>query len=736
MKTQRFEFALERLQPGDWARFERFASQFLVFDYGQLHSVATASGDLGRDAELFSSEGDSSVLMQYSVTKSWAAKVKQTAKRIRENFAEVAILVYVTNQQIGADGDALKKEMRKDFKLALDIHDRAWFLDRMFSPSDRLKVAESLAKDIVDPFLSGREVVDSSSPALSEFESKAAVLHLQLQWEDDSREKGLTKLCYEGLVKSVLRETSSEKRLKTQAVHEAVQRILPNIPADTVLVYVNSALERLDKKVVKRWRAEDEVCLSHEEVLRVREGLANKEVKDIALVEELRATISDYFDELPQAAALESLSSRARRVLDQFLLKKGEEFASAVSNNRCVSITGDALDVIVTNDFTTHRDDTGLGDSAVRAVRLAVVEVLQRSGPQVHRYLREIADGYTLFGFLRAVPDVQKVVQKIFAEGEIWIDTSVLLPVIAETLLDENEQIASRLLRTALDAGLKLRVTSGVIEEVERHINRCKTYIRTLGGQWKGGVPFLYAMFAIGGNSADGFQQWINRFCGDQRPRDDVADYLLDEWGVEVADLKELAQATPEKLRWEVERIWREAHEQRRASGFFEFDSFVIDRLVSHDVECFLGLIGKRQTSPNSELGYVHWWLTFDKTVRDFEQRLWEALGGDAPKAPVMSPDFLADYLAVGPLRARVTKQIEASLPLAMFDILADQIPVELLEVAGGVRKDCGDLNERLLRRRLRDTMDNIKRTRGALAKGGFAKVRAKLEHALKARQH
>lgn len=236
--------------------------------------------------------------------------------------------------------------------------------------------------------------------------------------------KRLTKLCYEGLVKSVLRETSSEKRQKTQAVRDAVRRLLPGIPPETVDTYANSALDRLDKKAVRRWRAEDEVCLSHEEVLRVREGLASKEVQDNALIVELRQTLSDYFDEVPQLTALDSLSVRARRVLDQLLLKKGEEFASAVANSRTVTITGDALETIVTNDFGTHKDETGLGDDAVRAVRLAVVEILQRSGPQVQRYLREIADGYTLFGFLRAVPDVQKVVQKLFSEGEIWIDTS------------------------------------------------------------------------------------------------------------------------------------------------------------------------------------------------------------------------------------------------------------------------------------------------------------------------
>jgi hypothetical protein len=475
------------------------------------------------------------------------------------------------------------------------------------------------------------------------------------------------------------------------------------------VIYVNTALDRLDRKFIKRWVKEDEVCLSHEEVIKVRDGLAKKEMKNKALMEELGTTLTDYLEETPSDGALSSLVVRARRVLDQFLLKKGEEFASAVANNKSLTIAGDALDILVTTDFGNNKDYTGLGDASVRAVRLSIVELLQRSRPEIHRYLREISDGYTLLGFLRAVPDVQKVVQTIFAEGEIWIDTSVLLPVIAETLLDENEQIASMLLRTALDAGLKLRVTSGVIEEVERHINRCRAYARTAAGHWKGGVPFLYAMFAFGGRNAGAFDQWINKVCGDQRPLDDIADYLLDDWAVEVCDLASFVEATPEKLRWEVERIWREAHEQRRSIGFYDFDAFIIDRLASRDVECFLGVIGKRQECQYRDLGYLHWWLTFDKTVRDFEQKLWEVLGSDAPKAPVMSPDFLADYLAVGPLRAKVSKHAEANLPLVMFDMLSDQIPLELLEVAEGVRRDCGELNEILLRRRLRDTMDNIK---------------------------
>jgi hypothetical protein len=217
MKTQRLVFALERLKSGDWARFEHFASQFLVFDYGTLRTVAGPSGDLGRDSELFSPDGDPTVLLQYSVSKGWAAKIRRTAKRVRENFASASVLVYVTNQQIGAGADALKKELRKDFRLVLDVHDRAWFLDRISFPPERQGIAEQLAAEVVDPYLASRGVVESQAPALTEFESKAAVLHLQLQWEDDSREKGLTKLSFEALVKSVLRENPFRKE-SNQAV--------------------------------------------------------------------------------------------------------------------------------------------------------------------------------------------------------------------------------------------------------------------------------------------------------------------------------------------------------------------------------------------------------------------------------------------------------------------------------------------------------------------------------------
>src|SRR5688572_20773007 len=100
MKTNRFDFALERLGSSDWEKFEKLASIFMAADFPDLRTMASPSGDGGRDAILFSPRDDASVVLQYSVTEYWDTKIQNTAKRILEQFPDVGLLIYVTNQVI------------------------------------------------------------------------------------------------------------------------------------------------------------------------------------------------------------------------------------------------------------------------------------------------------------------------------------------------------------------------------------------------------------------------------------------------------------------------------------------------------------------------------------------------------------------------------------------------------------------------------------------------------------
>jgi hypothetical protein len=82
VERKRFELALERLPASSWELFENLASAFAVVDYPNLRTLASAAGDQGRDAILYSPEQDDSLVLQYSVTDSWSDKIRATARRV------------------------------------------------------------------------------------------------------------------------------------------------------------------------------------------------------------------------------------------------------------------------------------------------------------------------------------------------------------------------------------------------------------------------------------------------------------------------------------------------------------------------------------------------------------------------------------------------------------------------------------------------------------------------------
>jgi hypothetical protein len=85
----------------------------------------------------------------------------------------------------------------------------------------------------------------------------------------------------------------------------------------------------------------------------------------------------------------------------------------------------------------------------VALVAGTVAETLRKPEHEVREFLRSMADVYTVYAFLRETPDVQKTVVKLFAQGDIWLDTSVLLPLFAEDLLDPSDRAYTNIFRAA-----------------------------------------------------------------------------------------------------------------------------------------------------------------------------------------------------------------------------------------------------------------------------------------------
>ena len=98
-------------------------------------------------------------------------------------------------------------------------------------------------------------------------------------------------------------------------------------------------------------------------------------------------------------------------------------------------------------------------------------------------------------------------------------------------------------------------------------------------------------------------------------------------------------------------------------------------------------------------------------------------MSGDPPDSPVLSADFLVNYLAFGPLRTRIGKSQEVHLPLLMELGTARHLTPDLIAEAEKLREELKDLPDRVVRRRVRDLLDEARRRLGPIAQAGVGEL-------------
>jgi hypothetical protein len=732
MPSERLALALERMKAGDWLIFERFAAEFLAVEMPSLRTTAAAAGDKGRDGQLYLPGEEPQTAIQYSVTASWATKIRDTRKTLGANFAKVTRIIYCTNQVIGPEGDALVEEFRKE-GFALDIRDRSWFVDRELTHAQRETASAELAERFVNPLLAARGLVERAASPLESGDAQVALLHLTLEGYDQASDKGLTKSCFESLVFSTLHDTSSEATRSTEEIRARVRALLPAGEDTQIAAQVDGALRRLAVRggPVKQVGRTSAYHLSYEEQSRLRERTAHFLLQEDALKQQMvdvLHVLDPHMSDDDILAAATGLASGLQRVL----WERGEAFARAVVSTGVVSHV-DAQSVFE----AIGRDGSGIPGLSQEAATAVLLNVLEEPSPKTFGHLRSLADGYTLFGFLRQTPDVQRVVVQMFSDGDIWLDTTVVLPLLAETLVENPaERHHTSLLQAARDAGLRLFVTDGIIEEVERHINRALMFARVGTDAWRGDPPFLYGAYAFSGRARASFATWLEEFRGTVVPEEDVKQYLAEDFGISSRNLTEEEMSADTELRGAVQEIWHEAHARRRTrSGRSDLTPAIALRLVAHDVENCVGVMQLRRQAAMSPLGHKAWWLTLDKIAFNLQRSLKDKLGRDAPPSPALSPDFLTELLRLGPLRSAVELEHHVSLPVVTDFGRFEAIPKALIDLADQVRRDNQGQSERVTARRVRDAVNEAKWRRGAEAQGGIRAVEARMRSRLEAQR-
>ncbi len=684
-------------------------SATLVIRFPSLRTTASPHGDRGRDGQLYVVDGDVRTALQYSVAADWRAKIRGTIARLEGTLSTVRELIYATSQLIGPDADDLKSELWREKNLILDICDRTWFVDRESTAPQRIAASEELIALKVKPILAERRIAESTGSVLDSGENRLALLHLSLDASDEAVAKGLTKASFESLILAALHGSNVDRPVGKGEILTRVRQMLPAATAQQVDALASSALTRLARKAgpIHRISKDDSYHVSFAEEKRLEARTAGFLVDERDLENQLINELEAAMGKPVEDGARSCVGSSLRVALEAILLRKGELFAAAAHSGAVVPITPDEIIGAIASDVVP--------DSVSPAqVAASATSVLERPNDGVRAHLRRLADAYTLFAFLRQTPDVQKVVVKIFADGDIWLDTSILLPLFAETLIDDPLNRPFTLtLRAAKEAGMHLYATDGVIEEVERHLNRSLAFSRIEVSKWRGRVPYIYAFYASSGRGRNSFGSWIEEFRGESRPEDDVREYLRDVLGIERRNLADLADRAPITVRSAVQEVWAEVHDRRRNRGA-DWDPGTISRLVAHDVENCVGVLEMRLRDTGGPMGFRHWWLTLDGAAFRLGSKLKAEFGIDAPMSPALSPDYLVQILRLGPMRTAVESELRVNLPLLIDFSRLDVTPTSLIESADTARDGMSETSEHVVRRRVRDQLDRMRSAYGS----------------------
>ncbi|GAA3632013.1 hypothetical protein GCM10022200_13590 [Microbacterium awajiense] len=699
MVHARLRFALEQLGSGDWQLFERFCSEFLIPDFPALRTTATPSGDKGRDGELFALSGVARTGFQYSVTASWKSKIRDTVKTAESNGLGYSRLIYCTSQAIGAQADDLVAELWDDHGIVLDIRDREWFCERETSAPERAVAAEELCAQIVDPIVSSRGIATATGAALSSEDARVAMVQLALNESDRFGDKNLTKTSFDALVQSVLVGTSQDDTLDEAKIVARMCELVPHGASNQVAELTRSSLTRLSRKhgPVKHRTSEGKYHLAFEASERWKDAAASYLLDQEALEADLAAAAYGFDAALD--GDFDQLKAEARKLrvaLERIMLVSGERFAAAVDGAQASFLSADEI----SEQFSGMDIDFRLHPKQAAA---AVLEVIASPSEQTHRHLVRVLDAYTLMAFLHQTPDVQKALARVFDNAKVWLDTSALLPLVAERLIDDpTERSQTNLLAAAVASGVSLFVTDGVIEELRFHVERCIAYINR-NGRWNGGLPFLYSAYMLSGRDESEFSNWATDIRGPVHPEHDIEEFLEEEFGIRRYDLRDVADKADVALRGATDELFRRKHTRYDRGQ----SSNVVDRLAAHDVENAVGVIElRRGTRP--ALGHEIWWLTLDKTAFKLSTWLKDALGRDAPDTPALSPDYLSQLLRLGPLRRNVGAEAE-HLPLVVDVTRLESVPLELIEVARKTRESMQGMDERRIRREVRDAVFKAK---------------------------
>ncbi len=282
--------------------FERFANAFLVDDYPELKAMG-GKKDKGMDAYIYDDHaGKAIVVVQSCVSPASRSRTKVlgTIKTLKKNDHLPEVFVYCTSDNVGTELDETKKELRRDYKVTLDVCDAAWFVARHQTSQNRAANSETYARETLEPIVRGLQPDKLYSLVLGEAQQRVAVQYLEAVSLDRSRDGNLTKGIFDALIACVTRDSDPQTKVYSEeAILKAICAMFPQGHAARIREIVPGRIHHLvHKKALHHNTQAGGYVLSFQYRERVQGNIQKAQDRELAFLAALGSAVKKAADDL------------------------------------------------------------------------------------------------------------------------------------------------------------------------------------------------------------------------------------------------------------------------------------------------------------------------------------------------------------------------------------------------------------------------------------------------------
>lgn len=638
--------------------FERFANGFLVDDYPEIKALG-GKKDKGMDAYIYDDQtGNVELVVQSCVSPASRARTKvlDTIRKLEKSNLLPEIFIYCTSAEIGTELDETKKELRRDFKVTLEVYDAAWFVSRHQTSQNRAALCDSYATQTLEPFIQGLQPDKLYSLVLGETQQRIAIQYLEAVSLDRLRGGNLTKSIFDALITCVTRDSDPPtKAYSEESIVAVITAMFPEGHSARIREIVPGRIQHLVKKKALHFDAQaGGYVLSFQFRQRVTENIQNAQERELAFLATLNTAVKQAGEnlEVDYAFSAEKVVEIGHQAVLWYLREQGK----IVSDPAAALLNILNSEKLVEEFLKLHPLPNPTKRAPLTTVQVmdllptALFATLASKDEEVRKYLRGKADLFILHGFLQVTPDVQEACRRLLGGDVLYLDTTILIRCIAEHYSLGNRKPLLDTLEGAKRLGYQLRTWTPYIGELVSHLrNRVQQeWVNHYQSRRPEELAILLrtarTLIRVFCESAKAegksLPDIVDEIVGINNHQENAIEYLKEVFDVKTEDLPVL-DGDDETDRSRAHDAWKKL--KRRPENIQE-ERFQI--LVNNDVNSYVSIIRLRRTQKPEGPNYGHkiWYLSLDRMPWRIARKM--SPQRDTKYEVAMSFSYLMNYVA------------------------------------------------------------------------------------------